>query len=106
MATDTVTEDAVDAALNQDFRLLVGSELRTAADGRTEPVVDPSTGRKIADVQWAGPADVDAACKAAQKAFGLSGLVGTNCSRARQAPQGVRAPDWRARGRVGDARHR
>lgn len=69
MTTDTVVDDAVEAALNRDFRLLVGDDLCTAQDGRTEPVVDPSTGRRIADVPWAGRADVDAACQAAQKAF-------------------------------------
>ena len=70
MATGTVSDDAVGAALqNQTWRLLIGDQLCAAADGRTEPVVDPSTGQKIADVPWAGPADVDAACQAGQKAF-------------------------------------
>jgi betaine-aldehyde dehydrogenase len=70
MATGTVSDDVVGATLrNQTWRLLIGDQLCPAADGRTEPVVDPSTGQKIADVPWAGPADVDAACQAGQKAF-------------------------------------
>ena len=70
MATDTVDDGVVDAALrDRDWRLLIGEQLCGAVDGRTEIVVDPSTGRQIAEVPWASAADVDAACTAAQAAF-------------------------------------
>jgi 2-formylbenzoate dehydrogenase len=70
MATDTVPHGPAQAAVqDRNWRFLVGEELRGAADGRTEAVVDPSTGRQIADVPWAGAADVDAAVTAGQKAF-------------------------------------
>ena len=53
---------------NREWRLLVGGELGPARDRRVEPVVNPSTGKKIASVPWAGPTDVDAACTAADAA--------------------------------------
>jgi betaine-aldehyde dehydrogenase len=70
VATNVVEDLTVESVLrDRDWRLLIGKELRHATDGRTEPVVDPSTGRQIAEVPWAGPADVDAACRAGQEAF-------------------------------------
>ena len=38
-------------------------------DGRTDPVLEPATGTKLADVASSGPADVDRAVKAAAAAF-------------------------------------
>ena len=40
-----------------------------AADGRTSPVIDPSTGGEYARAALSGPADVDAAMKSAAAAF-------------------------------------
>jgi betaine-aldehyde dehydrogenase len=40
-----------------------------AADGKTTPVVNPATGEEYARAPLSGQADVDAACKAAAKAF-------------------------------------
>jgi len=40
-----------------------------AADGRTTAVVDPSTGEVYGDAPLSGPEDVDAACRAAARAF-------------------------------------
>lgn len=70
MAIEVTENGAVEAVLrDRSWRFLIGGELRVAADGRLEPVIDPSTGRQIAQVPWAGAADVDAAVQAGQKAF-------------------------------------
>ncbi len=50
-------------------RLVIGRERPEAADGRTFETFDPSTGRAIASVPHAGPADVDSAVHAAREAF-------------------------------------
>ena len=49
--------------------LYIGGRWEAAADGRTFPTLNPSTGRHLADVPFAGPADVDRAVQAARKAF-------------------------------------
>jgi betaine-aldehyde dehydrogenase len=49
--------------------LYIGGRWEGAADGRTLSNVNPSTGRRLADVPLAGPADVDRAVQAARKAF-------------------------------------
>ncbi|MFD4552879.1 aldehyde dehydrogenase family protein [Streptomyces sp. NPDC058469] len=60
-------------------RLFVGGRWCEAADGARTEVVDPSRGRVLTTVAEAGPADVDAAVRAAREAFdsgrwsGLSG---------------------------------
>jgi betaine-aldehyde dehydrogenase len=41
-----------------------------ATDGRTTPVIDPSTGEAYAEAPLSGPTDVDLACRAAEAAFG------------------------------------
>jgi betaine-aldehyde dehydrogenase len=41
-----------------------------AQDGRTTPVIDPSTGETYAEAPLSGPTDVDLACRAAEAAFG------------------------------------
>jgi betaine-aldehyde dehydrogenase len=53
----------------REFRNVVGGELAAARDGRTLDVVNPSTGEVYATSPLSGPADVDAACLAAQRAF-------------------------------------
>jgi betaine-aldehyde dehydrogenase len=45
-----------------------GEHVQPAA-GATTVVVDPSTGERYADAPLSGPEDVDAACRAAQRAF-------------------------------------
>lgn len=50
-------------------QLLVGGELRDAADGATFATTNPATGAQIAQVAQAGPADLDAALSAARTAF-------------------------------------
>ncbi|WP_328875701.1 aldehyde dehydrogenase family protein [Streptomyces sp. NBC_00287] len=60
-------------------RLFIGGRWREAADGARTEVVDPSRGAVLTTVAQAGPADVDAAVRAAREAFdsgtwsGLSG---------------------------------
>ncbi|WP_390619574.1 gamma-aminobutyraldehyde dehydrogenase [Cellulomonas timonensis] len=48
---------------------LVGGVRRPAADGRTSPLVDPSTGKVYAHAPVSGAQDVDEACAAASDAF-------------------------------------
>jgi betaine-aldehyde dehydrogenase len=47
----------------------VDGQHRPAADGRTAPLVNPSTGETFAEAPVSGPQDVDAACRAAARAF-------------------------------------
>nr|QCF28930.1 aldehyde dehydrogenase [Streptomyces sp.] len=49
--------------------LYIGGAFVPAADGRTFATYDPSTAAHIADVPYAGPADVDAAVAAARSAL-------------------------------------
>ena len=73
----TISADALPDALgaaarefiSQTHRLLIGSERPEAADGRTFATLDPATGREIAQVAQAGPADVERAVAAAREAF-------------------------------------
>src|SRR6202035_3243716 len=73
----TISADALPDALgaparefiSQTHRLLIGSERPEAADGRTFATLDPATGREIAEVAHAGPADVDRAVATAREAF-------------------------------------
>jgi betaine-aldehyde dehydrogenase len=51
------------------LRNFVGGQSVPAADGRTSPVVDPSTGEAYLQAPVSGPADVDAALRAAAAAF-------------------------------------
>ncbi|CAO5250036.1 gamma-aminobutyraldehyde dehydrogenase [Frankia sp. AgKG'84/4] len=48
---------------------LIGGEPAQAADGQTMTIIDPSTGRELAQAPRSGPADVDAAVRAASTAF-------------------------------------
>ncbi|KJK40592.1 betaine-aldehyde dehydrogenase [Streptomyces variegatus] len=60
-------------------QLFIGGRWREAADGARTEVVDPSRGTVVTTVAEAGPADVDAAVRAAREAFddgAWSGLSG------------------------------
>ena len=61
--------DAARAFIAGPHRLLIGAERPEAADGRTFATLDPATGREIAQVAHAGPADVAGAVAAARVAF-------------------------------------
>src|SRR4051812_1704523 len=50
-------------------KLLVGGEWRDAQSGRTFATINPATEEALCDVAEAGASDVDAAVKAARKAF-------------------------------------
>ncbi|MBL7500749.1 gamma-aminobutyraldehyde dehydrogenase [Frankia sp. CNm7] len=51
------------------FSNFIGGEQVPAADGRTMPIVDPSTGEQYAEAPLSGAADVDRAVTAAAAAF-------------------------------------
>ncbi len=51
------------------FENFVGGRRTPAADGRTSEVIDPTTGEAYATAPVSGPADVDAAMRAAASAF-------------------------------------
>lgn len=53
----------------QTYRNFVNGQYVDAADGRTIPVIDPSTGAQYATAPLSADADVDAAMKAAASAF-------------------------------------
>ncbi len=76
MPTDTAAPtlpdalgDAARAFIAGPHRLVIGAERPEAADGRTFVTLDPATGREIAQVPHAGPADVAGALAAARAAF-------------------------------------
>jgi betaine-aldehyde dehydrogenase len=51
------------------FKNFINGSWVDAADGRTSPVIDPTTGRQYAEAALSGPADVDSAMGAAAAAF-------------------------------------
>jgi betaine-aldehyde dehydrogenase len=53
----------------QQLRNFVNGSWVDAKDGRTQPVIDPSTGAPYAEAPVSGPADVEVACEAAATAF-------------------------------------
>ncbi len=55
--------------LDRDQKMLVGADWVNAVSGDTFDVLDPATGRVIAAVPAAGPADADRAVQAARDAF-------------------------------------
>lgn len=69
----------VDMSLIGHGRMLIGGQWVNASTGETRDIVDPGTGRVVAQVTKAGEADVEAAVAAARQAFddgrwtGLSG---------------------------------
>ncbi|MEA2351455.1 MAG: betaine-aldehyde dehydrogenase [Thermoleophilaceae bacterium] len=56
-------------AATTEIRNFIGGEERPAADGGSEPIVNPATGEEIASAPLSDEADVDAAVKAADGAF-------------------------------------
>ncbi|HEX2368041.1 MAG TPA: gamma-aminobutyraldehyde dehydrogenase [Acidimicrobiia bacterium] len=50
-------------------RNFIDGELRDAASGATAPLIDPVTGEEFARAALSGPEDVDAAMRAAERAF-------------------------------------
>jgi betaine-aldehyde dehydrogenase len=52
-----------------DITNFIGGERVPAADGRTSELIDPSTGEVFATAPVSGQADIDAAFKAAERAF-------------------------------------
>src|SRR5690349_8163310 len=60
----------VEAVSSATLHNLVNGEYVAAASGETSPVVDPSTGEEYARAPVSGPADVEAALRAAAGAFG------------------------------------
>jgi betaine-aldehyde dehydrogenase len=59
----------VAAAGQQLLANFVDGKYRPSLDGRTSDVVDPSTGEAYLQAPVSGPADVDAALRAAARAF-------------------------------------
>ncbi|AJE81228.1 MULTISPECIES: gamma-aminobutyraldehyde dehydrogenase [Streptomyces] len=53
----------------RSLRNYLGGQFRDAADGRTSEILDPVTGEAYATAPLSGPADVDAAMRAAARAF-------------------------------------
>ena len=51
------------------FKNFIGGAWSDASDGRTTPVIDPTTGEQYAEAALSGPADVDAAMRTASTAF-------------------------------------
>ncbi len=50
-------------------RNFVDGASRASSDGRTTDLIDPATGSVFAQAPLSGPADIDAACRAAARAF-------------------------------------
>jgi len=67
----TMTDQAVldQGARAQELRNFIGGRYVQAADGRSAPVIDPSTGEAYASAPVSGEADVDTAMSAASDAF-------------------------------------
>ena len=53
----------------RELRNFIDGEFTTAASGAGMDVINPSTGEVYATAPLSGPEDVDAACRAAQRAF-------------------------------------
>ena len=67
--TSTELLPAVQDRLDAEQLLLIGGERLGAADGRTFETLDPATTAPLAQVSFAGGADVEAAVAAAREAF-------------------------------------
>jgi betaine-aldehyde dehydrogenase len=52
-----------------EIKNFINGEERPAADGNSEPIINPATGEEIATAPLSGDADVDAAVQAAKTAF-------------------------------------
>jgi acyl-CoA reductase-like NAD-dependent aldehyde dehydrogenase len=53
----------------QVHEMFIGGEQVAAAEGETEPVINPATGETIAEVAKGSARDVDVAVEAAERAF-------------------------------------
>jgi betaine-aldehyde dehydrogenase len=53
----------------QKLQNFIDGEYRDPVDGKTDPLIDPSTGAEFARAPVSSRADIDAACQAAQRAF-------------------------------------
>ncbi len=53
----------------REFRNFIDGEFTSATSGAGMDVINPSTGEVYATAPLSGPEDVDAACRAAQRAF-------------------------------------
>ena len=60
---------AASSFISKPHKLLIDGKWVAAKSGKTFPVFDPATGGQIAAVADGGPEDIDAAVKAARKAF-------------------------------------
>src|SRR5215471_17145280 len=69
MATETQVLPKIQEFLNRDQRLLIGGQWLPSASGETFETINPATGQALCRVASGGPADIDAAVKAAQAAF-------------------------------------
>jgi aldehyde dehydrogenase (NAD+) len=56
--------------LRDEYGLFIGGEFRDPIDGRREPTTNPATEEPIAQIAWAGEADLRAAVEAARAAQG------------------------------------
>ncbi len=56
-------------SIEPEYGLFVAGEFAPAESGRTFPTVNPATEEPLAQVAWAGPADVDRAVAAARTAY-------------------------------------
>src|SRR6202161_2595531 len=63
------TESAASAFLQRPHCLLIGGKWLPAANGAMLEVINPATGRVFATVAGGAAADIDAAVKAARRAF-------------------------------------
>lgn len=61
--------ESADPQLRERYGLFIGGEFREPESGRHFPTLGPRDGSTLASVAEAGPADVDAACRAAAEAF-------------------------------------
>jgi succinate-semialdehyde dehydrogenase/glutarate-semialdehyde dehydrogenase len=52
-----------------DVKLFINGEWSDGSSGKSEPIINPATGKPIARLAHAGPADLDAALHAADKGF-------------------------------------
>lgn len=85
-AADRFAGDPRWARLRRDpYRLLIGGQLSLAADGATFPAVSPRDDRPVAVIAQAGPADVEAAVRAARAAVD-EGPWGRTTARDRARP--------------------
>lgn len=73
-ATGQARSARVDTFLSESpLGLFIGGQWQPSRAGRTLATVDPGTGETLAEVQAAGPEDVDRAVQAAREAFRRSG---------------------------------